>query len=190
MFKHFAFSPNNVDLFSKWWGIISATLFPGSTIDFLVKLINDMYNDELPSPTIIKRSQKRKVASSSIVWEGFLTFLFDFLTLYIFSLPTSIFFLQIHLQVLQGLIQTMYMLYLNLMSFDQFPHRLVDLGDKLVSWRHSTILFLDQHISINATLLRSLSRFQIPLFHFLYELPFDIAIFHKTPVVSSWEHEE
>ena len=50
------------------------------------------------------------------------------------------------------------------MSFDQFPHRLVDLGDKLVSWRHSTILFLDQHISINATLLRSLSRFQIPLF--------------------------
>ena len=35
VFRHFSFSPNNVDFFTKWWGVISTTVFLGLATDFL-----------------------------------------------------------------------------------------------------------------------------------------------------------
>ncbi|KAG4954699.1 hypothetical protein JHK87_040293 [Glycine soja] len=65
--KHLAFSPNNVEFFTEWWGVILATLSLGLAANFITRLIDEMSDDELPSPTTVKCSQKRIIDSNSVV---------------------------------------------------------------------------------------------------------------------------
>lgn len=89
VFRCFDFSPSSADFFTEQWGVISVTLFHGSIVDFLTQLIDDMLNDELPSSTPIRHSQKRMNAFNLVVRDGFSPLL---LISCLFFLLTSIFF--------------------------------------------------------------------------------------------------
>lgn len=65
--KRLAFSPNNVEFFTEWWGVILATLSLGLAANFITRLIDEMFDDELPSPTTVKCSPKRIIDFNSVV---------------------------------------------------------------------------------------------------------------------------